>query len=221
MGLLRVGHDWVTSLSLFTFMHWRRKWQPTPVFLPGEYQGQGSLVGLMFSSISLHWSLRKAFLSLLAILWNSAFRCLYLSFSPLLFASLLYTAICKASPDSHFAFLHFFSMGMVLIPVSCTMSQTSLHSSSVVHIHNGVLLSHQKEYIWISSDEVDETGAYYIEWSKPERKTPIQCINPYIYTEFRKMVTMTLYLRQQKIHRDKEQTFGLCGRRWGWDDLRE
>ena len=36
MGSLRVGHDWVTSLSLFTFMHWRRKWQPTPVFLPGE-----------------------------------------------------------------------------------------------------------------------------------------------------------------------------------------
>jgi len=40
-----VGHDWVTSLSLFTFMHWRRKWQPTPVFLPGESQGRGSLVG--------------------------------------------------------------------------------------------------------------------------------------------------------------------------------
>ena len=34
-----------TSLSLFTLMHWRRKWQPTPVFLPGESQGQGSLVG--------------------------------------------------------------------------------------------------------------------------------------------------------------------------------
>ena len=45
MGLLRVQHDWVTSLSLFTFMHWRRKWQPTPVFLPGESQGWGSLVG--------------------------------------------------------------------------------------------------------------------------------------------------------------------------------
>ena len=45
MGSLRVGHDWATSLSLFTFMHWRRKWQPTPVFLPGESQGWGSLVG--------------------------------------------------------------------------------------------------------------------------------------------------------------------------------
>ena len=45
MGSLRVGHDWVTSLSLFTCLHWRRKWQPTPLFLPGESQGQGSLVG--------------------------------------------------------------------------------------------------------------------------------------------------------------------------------
>ena len=36
---------YATSLSLFTFMHWRRKWQPTPMFLPGESQGQGSLVG--------------------------------------------------------------------------------------------------------------------------------------------------------------------------------
>jgi len=45
MGSLRVRHDWATSLSLFTFMHWRRKRQPTPVFLPGESEGQGSLVG--------------------------------------------------------------------------------------------------------------------------------------------------------------------------------
>ena len=45
MGLQRVRQDWVTSLSLFTFMHWRRKWQPTPVFLPGESQGRGSLAG--------------------------------------------------------------------------------------------------------------------------------------------------------------------------------
>ena len=45
MGSLRVGHDWATSLWLFTFIHWRRKWQPTSVFLPGESQGRGSLVG--------------------------------------------------------------------------------------------------------------------------------------------------------------------------------
>ena len=41
----RVRHDWATSLSLFTFMPWRMKWQPSPVFLPGETQGWGSLVG--------------------------------------------------------------------------------------------------------------------------------------------------------------------------------
>ena len=45
MGLLRVRHNWATSLFRLTFMHWRRKWQPTPVFLPGESQGRGSLVG--------------------------------------------------------------------------------------------------------------------------------------------------------------------------------
>ena len=44
MGSLRVGQDSVTSLSLFTFLNWRRQWQPTPVFLPEESQGWGSLV---------------------------------------------------------------------------------------------------------------------------------------------------------------------------------
>jgi len=65
--------------------------------------------------------LRKAFLSPLTILWNSAFRWVYLSFSPLPFASLLFIAICKASSDNHFAFLHFLFLGMVLITTSCTM----------------------------------------------------------------------------------------------------
>ena len=45
LGSRRLGHDCETSLSLFTFMHWRRKWQPTPVFLPGESQGRQGLVG--------------------------------------------------------------------------------------------------------------------------------------------------------------------------------
>ena len=45
MGSLGVRHDRATSLSLFIFTHWRRKWQPSLVFLPGESQGQGSLVG--------------------------------------------------------------------------------------------------------------------------------------------------------------------------------
>ena len=76
---------------------------------------------LLFSSISLHWSLRKAFLSLLAILWNSALKWEYLSFSPLPFTSLLFSAISKASSDNRFAFLHFFSFGWSwsLPPVQC------------------------------------------------------------------------------------------------------
>ena len=45
MGSLRVGQDSATSLSIFSFLHWRRQWQATPVFLPGESQGQGSLMG--------------------------------------------------------------------------------------------------------------------------------------------------------------------------------
>ena len=66
-----------------------------------------------------------------------------------------------------------------------------------------------KKCIWISSNKVDETGTYYTEWNKSASKTPIQYINTRIYIEFRKMVTMTLYVRQQKKHRCKEQTFEL------------
>ena len=55
----RVGHNWATSLSLFTFMHWRRKWQPTPVFLPGESQGWGAwwaaVYGIAQSRTRLKW----------------------------------------------------------------------------------------------------------------------------------------------------------------------
>ena len=84
---------------------------------------------LLFSSISLHWSLRKPFLSFLAILWNPVSKWVCLSFSLLLLASLLFLAICKATPDNSFAFLYFFFLRIVLINASCTMSQTSIHSS--------------------------------------------------------------------------------------------
>ena len=46
------------------------------------------------------------------------------------FHSSLFSAVCETSSENHFAFLHFFFLGMVLIPVSCTMSRTSIHSSS-------------------------------------------------------------------------------------------
>jgi len=85
---------------------------------------------LVFLSISLYWSLRKAFLFLLAVFWNSAFKWVSISFSSFPFSSLLFSAICKASSDNHFAILHFFFLGMILITASCTMSRTSIHSSS-------------------------------------------------------------------------------------------
>ena len=59
---------------------------------------------LLSSSISLHCSLRKVFLSLLANLWNSAFRWIHLFFSSLPFASLLFSTIYKTSLDNHFSF---------------------------------------------------------------------------------------------------------------------
>ena len=84
---------------------------------------------LLFSSISLHLLLRRAFLSLLYSL-ELCIQMDIFSFSPLPLACILFSVICKASLDNHFAFLHFFFLGMVLIPASCTMSQISVHSSS-------------------------------------------------------------------------------------------
>ena len=191
MGSLRVGHDWTTSLSLFTFMHWRRKWQPiakNPIqcsclenprdrrawwadvygvaqsrtrlkrlssrsiviwfiifliqffhaFFPslldlfcllGLYHFYPLLCHLwlecsfevsnfpeeiftfplsLFSSIIKHFSLKKGFSSPLAILWISVFNWMYVSLSPLLFTSLHYSTILKASSGNCFAFLPFF-----------------------------------------------------------------------------------------------------------------
>ena len=62
----------------------------------------------------------------------------------------------------------------------------------VAHIHNGILLSYKKEHIWVSSNEVGETGAYYTD---SERETPILYIS--INMEFRKTLTVTLYARQK------------------------
>ena len=58
MGSRRVEYDWATSLSLFTFMRWRRKWQPTPVFLPGESQERepGGLPSMGSHRVGHDWS---------------------------------------------------------------------------------------------------------------------------------------------------------------------
>ena len=73
MGSRRFGHDWATSLSLFTFMHWRRKWQPTPVFLSGESRS-------MLQSMGLHrlghdWSNLAALIISFSNLYTSRHYC--------------------------------------------------------------------------------------------------------------------------------------------------
>ena len=56
-----------------------------------------------------------------------------------------------------------------------------MDKEDVVYVHSGILLSHKKKHIWVSSNEVDETGAYYTEWSKSERETLIQYIKAYVW----------------------------------------
>ena len=70
MGSLGVGHNWATSLSLFTFVHWRRKWQPTPVFLPGESHGQRSLAGYSPQRHKSQTRLSTIFLSFFLKVWS-------------------------------------------------------------------------------------------------------------------------------------------------------
>ena len=82
MGSLRVGDDWATSLWLFIFMHQRRKWQPTPVFLPRESQGQRSLVGCHLwgrtESVGHDWS--NLVVVVVVVVWGSTdFTFLFLS----------------------------------------------------------------------------------------------------------------------------------------------
>ena len=91
-----------------------------------------------------------------------------------------------------------------------------MDKEAVVHIHNGIYYSAIKKNAFES---------VLMRWMKLEpiiqSEVSQQEKHQYIYMEFRKMVTMTLYARQQKRHRCIEQSFGLCGRRRGWDDLRE
>ena len=85
---------------------------------------------VLFSSISLHCSLKKVFLSLLAILWDSAYSWVYLSPSPLLFTSLPSSIIFYSFLRQVLCFLHFYFFEIFLFTTSCTMLRTSVHISS-------------------------------------------------------------------------------------------
>ena len=149
----------------------------------------------------------EGFLILLAVLWKSAFKWEYLSFCPLLVASLLFIAICKASSDSHFAFLRFFSMGMFLILVSCRMLLTSIHSSSgTLSIWSSSLNLSLKDLrktlylpfsfiVWIQhrNSQIEETHRQSIavcigiqRFHASSRKTPSQHLNRYRFQPYLK-----------------------------------
>ena len=148
MGSQRVRHDWATSRSLSLSVYFCHLFLissasvraiPFLSFIVPIFAWNVRLVYLiflkkslvfpilLFSSNSLHWSLRKAFLNLLSILWNSAFKWVYLSFYPLPFTSLVFINICNAPLDNHFAFLHLFSWGWSW---SLPLVQCHIHNSS-------------------------------------------------------------------------------------------
>ena len=106
MASLTVEHDWVTSLSLFTFMHWRRKWQPSPVFLPGESQGWGAwraaISGVTQSRTRLK-RLSSMLRSGIFCWWHSLSLTLYL-FHLVYFSLTSKSMVSPASPQ-HFSLL--------------------------------------------------------------------------------------------------------------------
>ena len=115
--LFLISYTFVRSLPILSFIMLILSWN-FPLISPIFWKRSLLLPILLFSSISLHCSLKKVFLSVMAILWNSAFSWIYLSLSSFPFASLLSLVICKAFTENHFAFLHFIFLGMALVTAS-------------------------------------------------------------------------------------------------------
>ena len=101
--------EWV-AISFSTAWKWTFPFYCFPLFLCIDHWGRLSYLSLVF--------------------FGTAFKWVYLSFSPLPFTFILFSAICKASSDNYFAFLHLSFLGMILITASYKISQTSIHSSS-------------------------------------------------------------------------------------------
>ena len=101
VGSLRVGPDWATSLSLFTFMHPRRKWQPTPVFLSGESQGRGAWWAAVYGVAQSRTQLKR--LSGSTLLLALVFLLFFFPSSSYLFPSLIlpfYLLVCACIWDN-------------------------------------------------------------------------------------------------------------------------
>ena len=135
MGSRRVGHDWATSLSLFTFMHWRRKWQPTPVFLPGESQDGGAWWAAVYGVAQSR--------TLLKCLSTSSSSC---PVRPTLGSGCpLWDPACLSSePQTELCFLHFshvWALYMLVIPSRrCSIlifaTQTNLTQADMCKPHH-------------------------------------------------------------------------------------
>ena len=108
MGSLRFGHNWATSLSLFTFMHWRRKWQPPPVFLPGESQGQGAwwaaIYGVAQSRTRLKWLSSSSSLNQWYLMLSLTLECTWMPDCVSIFIiwkSSFHKSLCSVQSLSH------------------------------------------------------------------------------------------------------------------------
>ena len=88
------------------------QWKKCSLGISDFFEEISSLSHSIFSLCFFALIIRKAFLYLLAILWIPTFKWISLSFSPLPFTCLIFSAICKACSDNHFAFVCFsFSLG--------------------------------------------------------------------------------------------------------------
>ena len=158
MGSRRVRHDWATSLSLFTFMHWRRKWQPTQVFLPGESQGQGRLVGCcLWGRTELDMTAVTAAAAAWKTVWSFLKK---LGIKPPYYPAIpllgIYTEETKIENDTYIPLFiaTLFTIATIWKQPRCP--STDKGKKVLVHIHKGILLSHKKEQFWVSSNEMDE-----------------------------------------------------------------
>ena len=119
IGSVRVGYDWATSLSLFTFMHWKRKWQPTPVFLPWESQGWGNLPSMGSHRVRHGWS-DLAVAAAAAAAWGSQGK----NTEVVCHSLLQWTTFCQTSPPwpirlgwPHMAWLSFIELDKAVFHV--------------------------------------------------------------------------------------------------------
>ena len=108
MGSLRVRHDWATSLSLFTFMHWRMKWQPTPVFLLGESQGRGAWWAAVYG-VAQSWTRLKRLSSRGCLMYNIFI--------------IIILVLSEGEPTKPWSFFSKFRLSLKILLVCCLINQ--------------------------------------------------------------------------------------------------